>query len=115
MNVTPRPRLAYAAAAFPCGAADSLWDWFRLNPPPPCLHFLNNHECNPRAPAHAGYAYVSNVAVLPAARRRGVARQLMAAAEALAAEWGCKAVGLHCNTKKTAPWVRGWGEARGGR
>ncbi|KAG2451682.1 hypothetical protein HYH02_003462 [Chlamydomonas schloesseri] len=51
-----------------------------------------------------GYAYVSNVAVLPTARRRGVARQLMAAAEALAAEWGCKAVGLHCNPKKTAPW-----------
>ncbi|KAG2441869.1 hypothetical protein HXX76_003477 [Chlamydomonas incerta] len=52
-----------------------------------------------------GYAYVSNVAVLPTARRRGVARQLMAAAEALAAEWGCKAVGLHCNPKKTAPWA----------
>ncbi|KXZ52446.1 hypothetical protein GPECTOR_9g490 [Gonium pectorale] len=52
-----------------------------------------------------GYAYVSNVAVLPAARRRGVARQLMAAAEALAAEWGCRAVGLHCNPKKAAPWA----------
>ncbi|KAG2489807.1 hypothetical protein HYH03_011756 [Edaphochlamys debaryana] len=51
-----------------------------------------------------GYAYISNVAVLPSARRRGVARQLMAEAEALAKSWGCRAIGLHCNPKKTAPW-----------
>ncbi|EFJ41015.1 hypothetical protein VOLCADRAFT_107851 [Volvox carteri f. nagariensis] len=52
-----------------------------------------------------GYAYVSNVAVAPAARRRGVARGLMAAAEGMAAEWGCRAVGLHCNPKKREPWA----------
>ncbi|GLC45342.1 hypothetical protein PLESTB_000312200 [Pleodorina starrii] len=52
-----------------------------------------------------GYAYVSNVAVAPSARRRGVARRLMGAAEALAAEWGCRAVGLHCNPKKREPWA----------
>ncbi|GIL66856.1 hypothetical protein Vafri_20238 [Volvox africanus] len=52
-----------------------------------------------------GYAYVSNVAVAPEARRRGVARRLMAAAEKLAAEWGCRAVGLHCNPKKREPWA----------
>ncbi|KAL6759497.1 acyl-CoA N-acyltransferase, partial [Haematococcus lacustris] len=50
----------------------------------------------------AGIAYVSNVAVLPAARRRGVAQALMAAAEQQAQGWGCRAVGLHCNPRNTA-------------
>ncbi|GIM10723.1 hypothetical protein Vretimale_14305 [Volvox reticuliferus] len=52
-----------------------------------------------------GYAYISNVAVAPEARRRGIARRLVTAAEELAAEWGCRAVGLHCNPKKREPWA----------
>lgn len=53
-----------------------------------------------------GYAYVSNVAVSPAARRRGVARRLMAASEALAGEWGCRKLALHCNPNKPDNMVR---------
>lgn len=40
-----------------------------------------------------GVAYLSNVAVLPSMRRQGVARSIVAAAERLAAAWGCRAVG----------------------
>lgn len=48
----------------------------------------------------AGIAYVSNVAVLPAARRRGLARTLMAEAERIATEWGCRSVGeLYMRTR----------------
>mmetsp|Transcript_10707 Transcript_10707/g.26409 ORF Transcript_10707/g.26409 Transcript_10707/m.26409 type:complete len:387 (-) Transcript_10707:246-1406(-) len=49
-----------------------------------------------------GVAYVSNVAVLPSARRRGLAKALMAQAEHMAAEWGCRAVGLHCNPRNSS-------------
>ena len=49
-----------------------------------------------------GYAYISNVAVSSAYRRSGIAVRLMAEAEALAAEWGCRTAGLHCNPKNTA-------------
>lgn len=42
----------------------------------------------------AGICYVSNVAVDSSARRRGVARALMAAAEATAADWGFRCVAL---------------------
>eukprot|EP00878_Enallax_costatus_P022015 GHUV01023338.1.p3 GENE.GHUV01023338.1~~GHUV01023338.1.p3 ORF type:complete len:131 (+),score=47.69 GHUV01023338.1:702-1094(+) len=49
-----------------------------------------------------GYAYISNVAVSTAYRRSGVAVQLMAEAEALAVEWGCRTAGLHCNPNNTA-------------
>ena len=41
-----------------------------------------------------GVCYVSNVAVAAAARRRGVARALMAEVEATAAEWGFRCVAL---------------------
>ena len=51
---------------------------------------------------HAGIAYLSNVAVLPSARRLGVACHLVAAAEALASTWGARSVGLHCNPNNTA-------------
>jgi len=40
-------------------------------------------------------AYVSNLSVRPERRRKGVARELMAAAEAQAKRWGCTAVALH--------------------
>eukprot|EP00879_Flechtneria_rotunda_P015472 GHRR01016180.1.p1 GENE.GHRR01016180.1~~GHRR01016180.1.p1 ORF type:complete len:339 (+),score=80.31 GHRR01016180.1:166-1182(+) len=49
-----------------------------------------------------GIAYISNVAVSPAARRRGVAVRLMREAEALAAAWGCTRAGLHCNPSNAA-------------
>ncbi|KAG1662631.1 hypothetical protein FOA52_009616 [Chlamydomonas sp. UWO 241] len=44
-----------------------------------------------------GIGYISNVAVLPGARGRGIARQLVETSEALASSWGCRSVGLHCN------------------
>lgn len=48
-------------------------------------------------PRHGGdrnhYAYVSNVAVAPFVRRRGVARRLVRAAERLAAGWGLDGTG----------------------
>jgi ribosomal protein S18 acetylase RimI-like enzyme len=50
-------------------------------------------------------AYISNVAVAPAARRRGVARAVMAEAEALARAWGCRSAALHCNPKNAAAWA----------
>lgn len=50
----------------------------------------------------SGYAYISNVAVSTAYRRSGVAARLMAEAESLAATWGCRTAGLHCNPKNTA-------------
>ena len=40
-------------------------------------------------------AYVSNLSVRSERRRRGLARNLMDAAEAQAREWGCTAVALH--------------------
>jgi predicted N-acetyltransferase YhbS len=49
-----------------------------------------------------GYGYVSNLAVSPSARRRGVAEALMAAAESLAASWGCRTHALHCNPDNAA-------------
>jgi ribosomal protein S18 acetylase RimI-like enzyme len=39
--------------------------------------------------------YLSNMSVAPSARRRGVARALLAAAEATAAAWGQEALWLH--------------------
>lgn len=53
-------------------------------------------------PLHAGYAYISNLAVAPESRRKGVALQLMAAAEALARDWGCTSSALHCNPHNEA-------------
>uniref|UniRef100_A0A6S8HWL5 N-acetyltransferase domain-containing protein n=2 Tax=Dunaliella tertiolecta TaxID=3047 RepID=A0A6S8HWL5_DUNTE len=49
-----------------------------------------------------GVAYLSNVAVLPVARRQGVARRIVEAAEKLAASWGCTSIGLHCSPQNTA-------------
>ncbi|MEW5312191.1 MAG: hypothetical protein WDW38_003838 [Sanguina aurantia] len=44
-----------------------------------------------------GYAYVSNVAVSPSARRKGVATALMNAAGEVARGWGCSTTALHVN------------------
>lgn len=55
-------------------------------------------------PVRQGIAYLSNVAVCPSVRRRGIARRLMAEAEATAAEWGFRAVSLHCDPANAAAW-----------
>ncbi|KAL7109786.1 hypothetical protein ACP275_06G196900 [Erythranthe tilingii] len=44
-----------------------------------------------------GIAYISNVAVRGIHRRKGVAKRLIAKAEAKAKLWGCRAVALHCD------------------
>ncbi|XP_010509081.2 PREDICTED: uncharacterized protein LOC104785546 isoform X2 [Camelina sativa] len=43
-----------------------------------------------------GIAYISNVAVRENFRRKGIAKRLVWKAEALAKNWGCRAIGLHC-------------------
>ncbi|KAL8166837.1 hypothetical protein V2J09_008336 [Rumex salicifolius] len=45
-----------------------------------------------------GIAYVSNVAVRESFRRKGVAKRLVANAEAQAKIWGCRAIALHCDS-----------------
>lgn len=49
-----------------------------------------------------GIAYLSNVAVRPERRRRGIARQLVKEAERLAAAWGCRSIALHCDMNNAA-------------
>lgn len=49
-----------------------------------------------------GVAYLSNVAVAPTARRRGVARQLVQHAARVAAGWGCRSIGLHVSPDNAA-------------
>ncbi|XP_062092938.1 GCN5-related N-acetyltransferase 4, chloroplastic [Humulus lupulus] len=44
-----------------------------------------------------GIAYISNVAVREKFRRKGIAKQLVAKAEAQALRWGCRAIALHCD------------------
>ncbi|KAL2548849.1 Acyl-CoA N-acyltransferase (NAT) superfamily protein [Forsythia ovata] len=44
-----------------------------------------------------GIAYISNVAVRERYRRKGIAKRLIAKAEAKARSWGCRAVALHCD------------------
>ncbi|KAK4430907.1 hypothetical protein Salat_0852600 [Sesamum alatum] len=44
-----------------------------------------------------GIAYVSNVAVREMFRRKGIAKRLIAKAEAKAKTWGCRAIALHCD------------------
>jgi ribosomal protein S18 acetylase RimI-like enzyme len=41
-----------------------------------------------------GVAYLSNVCVDPIARRQGVARALCLEAERIAAQWGCRSIGV---------------------
>lgn len=49
-----------------------------------------------------GIAYISNVAVREEDRRRGIGKQLVAEAEALARGWGCRAITLHCDVANAA-------------
>lgn len=44
-----------------------------------------------------GIAYISNVAVRERFRRKGVAKRLIAKAEAKAKSWGCRSMALHCD------------------
>ncbi|XP_022743026.1 uncharacterized protein LOC111294113 [Durio zibethinus] len=44
-----------------------------------------------------GIAYISNVAVRERYRRKGIAKRLIAKAEAQARRWGCRAIALHCD------------------
>ncbi|XP_015583080.1 uncharacterized protein LOC8279054 isoform X2 [Ricinus communis] len=44
-----------------------------------------------------GIAYISNVAVREKYRRKGIAKRLIAKAEAQAKSWGCRAIALHCD------------------
>ncbi|KAJ6322961.1 hypothetical protein OIU77_012734 [Salix suchowensis] len=44
-----------------------------------------------------GIAYISNVAVRERFRRKGIAKRLIAKAEAQARSWGCRSVALHCD------------------
>ncbi|KAA8539313.1 hypothetical protein F0562_026005 [Nyssa sinensis] len=42
-------------------------------------------------------AYISNVAVRERFRRKGIAKRLVAKAEAQARSWGCRTIALHCD------------------
>jgi len=52
-------------------------------------------------------AYLSNVAVLPAARRQGIARKIVDAAEQLAASWDCTAIGGSHRWWARHRWIAG--------
>ncbi|GMI87002.1 GCN5-related N-acetyltransferase 4 [Hibiscus trionum] len=45
-----------------------------------------------------GIAYISNVAVRERFRRKGIAKRLIAKAEAQARSWGCRSIALHCDS-----------------
>ncbi|KAL8518000.1 hypothetical protein ACS0TY_009332 [Phlomoides rotata] len=49
-----------------------------------------------------GIAYISNVAVREKFRRKGIAKRLIAKAEATAKSWGCLAIALHCDLRDRA-------------
>lgn len=51
----------------------------------------------PQLKRRTGIAYISNVAVRKAHRRKGIAKRLIAEAEARACCWGCRSVALHCD------------------
>lgn len=52
-------------------------------------------EISLRVMAHGKYPYLSNLAVLPRWRRRGVARQLLLSAEGVVQVWGYRHLHLH--------------------
>uniref|UniRef100_A0ACD5Z9U6 Uncharacterized protein n=1 Tax=Avena sativa TaxID=4498 RepID=A0ACD5Z9U6_AVESA len=49
-----------------------------------------------------GIAYIANVAVRKEERRKGIAKMLVAEAEARARSWGCRSVALHCDVSNLA-------------
>lgn len=49
-----------------------------------------------------GIAYISNVAVKETFRRKGIAKRLVAKAEAEARSWGCRSIALHCDINNHA-------------
>ncbi|KAG8060647.1 hypothetical protein GUJ93_ZPchr0002g24374 [Zizania palustris] len=49
-----------------------------------------------------GIAYIANVAVRKEERRKGIAKMLVAEAEARAKSWGCRSVALHCDVNNLA-------------
>lgn len=49
-----------------------------------------------------GIAYISNVAVREKFRRKGIAKRLIAKAEAMAKTWGCLSIALHCDLRDRA-------------
>ncbi|KAG0474613.1 hypothetical protein HPP92_014299 [Vanilla planifolia] len=49
-----------------------------------------------------GIAYISNVAVRKADRRKGIATLLLAKAESRARSWGCRSIALHCDANNAA-------------
>ena len=48
-----------------------------------------------------GMAYLSNLAVSPAAQRKGLGARLLQEAEELALQWGCRSVALHVDPGNT--------------
>ncbi|XP_071724640.1 GCN5-related N-acetyltransferase 4, chloroplastic [Rutidosis leptorrhynchoides] len=50
----------------------------------------------------SGIAYISNVAVRDNFRRKGIAKRLVAKAEAQARSWGCRSIALHCDLNNPA-------------
>ncbi|EYU39841.1 hypothetical protein ABFS82_06G168000 [Erythranthe guttata] len=48
-----------------------------------------------------GIAYISNVAVREELRGKGIAKRVVAKAEAKAKSWGCRAIALHCDLNNT--------------
>ncbi|KAL0382671.1 UNVERIFIED_CONTAM: hypothetical protein Scaly_0554400 [Sesamum calycinum] len=64
------------------------------------LHFSPT-STNPTRNLWTGIAYISNVAVRERFRRKGVAKKLIAKAEAKAKSWGCRAIALHCEVNNT--------------
>ncbi|KAH7351945.1 hypothetical protein KP509_19G021500 [Ceratopteris richardii] len=51
----------------------------------------------PTGSRRTGIAYISNVAVREVFRRKGIAKCLVQEAEAVASQWGCRAMALHCD------------------
>lgn len=53
-------------------------------------------------PFRTGIAYISNVAVRERFRQKGIAKRLVAKAEAQARSWGCRAIALHYDINNPA-------------
>ncbi|BFI24805.1 hypothetical protein MPTK2_1g15020 [Marchantia polymorpha subsp. ruderalis] len=56
----------------------------------------------PLSRRRTGIAYVSNVAVRPSRRRRGIAGRLIKEAQRIARTWGCRSMALHVDVNNAA-------------